>query len=428
MKKILPGLTAIFLSCSLWAQVKFNNLNEVLAFADKNSVAAKMAVLNEETAAKEEQLYRSTLKPRIDITSAADYHFIIPSLVVPDKLVGGSEGKFRALQLGLPFTMSSALELTLPLFNREKWAEAKRYALEKERAKQGSRLSLEQLHTAVAQAYYNALLAKELTLLAAESQKTMAQVMAMLEQRKGEGILAPVDYNRAKAIQADVDNAALQWSLLLSRSHASLHQLLSIPDTDSILLSQTLSIDWIIIPSLETNQRPAYTEAKASVMVAEQMLLQSRKAALPKLSLNGRYSYQSQVQKGQSVSFDMSSIGIKLHVPLFAGGYYKIAQEKVRMLTETAKLREQQILTVLQKEKEDWTALYTVAAKRQKGVQQKLSATADNLRIGQLSLKEGVMEFDEFNTLFQDWIKARMEHLQIVNEGLLYQFLLTQKP
>jgi hypothetical protein len=59
-------------------------------------------------------------------------------------------------------------------------------------------------------------------------------------------------------------------------------------------------------------------------------------------------------------------------------------------------------------------------------MQQKLTATADNLRIAQLSIKEGVMEFDDFHTIFQEWLRANMEHLQVMNEGLFYQFLLTQ--
>jgi hypothetical protein len=60
-------------------------------------------------------------------------------------------------------------------------------------------------------------------------------------------------------------------------------------------------------------------------------------------------------------------------------------------------------------------------------MQQKIAVTADNLRIAQLSMKEGVIEFDDFHAIFQEWLRARMEHLQVVNEGLFYQFLLTQK-
>ena len=56
-----------------------------------------------------------------------------------------------------------------------------------------------------------------------------------------------------------------------------------------------------------------------------------------------------------------------------------------------------------------------------------MAATTDNLRIAQLSIQEGIMEFEDFHTVFQEWLRARMEHLQVVNEGLFYQFLLTQK-
>lgn len=427
MKKTVAALSACFFSISLLAQVQFNSLNEVLAYADKHSLTIKTARLHEEVAEKEEQLYRSTLKPRIDIVGASEYNPIIPSLVVPDKLVGGSEGKFRAVQFGLPLTFSSGLEISMPLFHAEKWSALKKQALEKERAKHSTIRTMEGLHITLAQAYYNTLLARELAVLAEESKKVMLQTMAVLEQRKKEGILSPVEYNRAKAANADVNLAALNWDLLFSKSTANLHQLLNIPFTDSLVLPQRLSIDWTIFTSIDVTGRPAYAEAKTSVMISEQILLQSKKATLPRLSLNGRYSYQWQLQKEQTVAFDMSSIGLRLDIPLFAGGYLKNAQQKAQVLTEAARLHEQQIFSELEKELSDWTTLYATAAKKQKNVQQKLAATADNLRIGQLSLKEGVMEFDDFNIVFQEWVKSRMEHLQILNEGLLYQFLLTQK-
>jgi hypothetical protein len=63
MKKVVSGLAAVLLSLSLWAQLQFKNLDEVLDYADKNSLAAKAAQLNEQLIAKDEQLYRSTLLP-----------------------------------------------------------------------------------------------------------------------------------------------------------------------------------------------------------------------------------------------------------------------------------------------------------------------------------------------------------------------------
>jgi outer membrane protein TolC len=240
-------------------------------------------------------------------------------------------------------------------------------------------------------------------------------------------VLQPVDYNRAKLLQADIDNTAVNWRLLLTRSIDALRQLLNIPTTDSIALVEKLTINWKLEALTEASQRPAFLAAKTSLMIAEQSLLQSKKAAMPKLSMHARYAYQWQVLKGQTVHFDMSTVGLKFSTPLLAGSFYKTIKKKAAILTEAAKVQEQQSLAQLKKEQADWISHFTAAANKQKSMQQKIAVTADNLRIAQLSMKEGVIEFDDFHAIFQEWLRARMEHLQVVNEGLFYQFLLTQK-
>ncbi|HEV7329429.1 MAG TPA: TolC family protein [Flavisolibacter sp.] len=427
MKKQILGLAALFFTLPLWAQIQFGSLDDVLAYADKNSLTAKAAELTEQAAAKNEQLYRSTLLPRLDLATAADYNIIIPSMVVPDKLMGGTDGKYSTIRFGLPFVFTPALEFSLPLINPEKWEELKKYVLEKEKAHYHSAVQLEYLHIQLAQAYFNALAAKELLALAAESKKTVAQLLTVLELRKKEGVLQPVAYNRAKLLQADIDNNAIQWRLLLAKSMNELQQLLHIPETDSLLLAERFTINWQLTELAEASQRPRFLLAKTASKIAEQSILQSKKATLPKLSLQARYAYQWQVQKGQTVQFDMSTVGLRLSVPLFAGGFYKTAQKRAALLTEAAKADEQQSLAQVKKEQANWMIHFTAAADKQKSLQQKIRATSDNLRIAQLSLEEGVMEFDEFHTIFQEWLSARMEHLQVINEGLFYQFLLTQK-
>jgi outer membrane protein TolC len=427
MKKAIAALIAIFFSLPLWAQLQFRSLDEVLAYADNNSLTAKAAQLTEQAAAKDEQLYRSTLMPRLDLVTAADYNVIIPSMVVPDKLLGGTEGKFTTVQFGLPFTLTPAIEFSLPLINPEKWEELKKYALERERAKLNTSMQLEYLHIQLAQAYFNAIAAKELLAVSAESKKTITQLLIILEQRKKEGVLQPVDYNRAKLLQADIDNNAFNWQLLLTKSTNALHQLLNVPATDSITLAEKPTINWELTGLVEASQRPAYLLAKNSLKMAEQSLLQSKKAALPKLLLQARYAYQWQVHKGQTVHFDMSTVGLRLGVPLFAGGFYKTRQNKAAILSEAAKIQDEQSLAQLKKEQADRLSHFTAAAGKQKSLWQKIATTTDNLRIAQLSIREGVMEFDDFNTVFQEWLRARMEYLQVMNEGLFYQFLLTQK-
>jgi outer membrane protein len=225
---------------------------------------------------------------------------------------------------------------------------------------------MEYLHIQLAQAYFNALSAKELIALSAESKSKVDRLLTILEQRKKEGVLQPLDYNRAKQLQADIDNSTISWNLLLSKSMNVLHQLLNLSSTDSIALMEKMVGNWRLPALAEASQRPAFLAAKTSSLIAEQSLMQSKKAALPKLSLQARYAYQWQMHKGQTVHFDMSTIGLKFGVPLFSGGYYKTAQQKAAILTEAAKVEEQQSLANLKKEQADWLNHFIAATNKQK--------------------------------------------------------------
>ena len=59
-------------------------------------------------------------------------------------------------------------------------------------------------------------------------------------------------------------------------------------------------------------------------------------------------------------------------------------------------------------------------------VQQRLLVTTENLRIAQLSMQEGIMEFEAFSNIFSEHTKALAENLQTRLDGILYKTLLTQ--
>jgi hypothetical protein len=71
--------------------------------------------------------------------------------------------------------------------------------------------------------------------------------------------------------------------------------------------------------------------------------------------------------------------------------------------------------------------MYTAAYSKHTVVEQKVKTTSDNLRIARLNVKEGLMEFDEFNNIFMEYNRAKMEYLQNLTDGVLYYLLSTQK-
>jgi outer membrane protein TolC len=210
-----------------------------------------------------------------------------------------------------------------------------------------------------------------------------------------------------------------------------LHQLLNLPDSLPIVLTDSIAnARWQEAPqAAPLSSRPGWKQAEAAVAVAEQQKKESQKAALPKIALNAKYTYQWQLKPSadQHVNFDYSSIGLRLDFPLFQGSFYTASRQKSEQQWELAKLNRQQAANDLTRQQSEWWNGYNAARKKAALLQEKMAVAADNLRIAQLNIKEGVMEFEEFNNIFQEYNKAKMDYLQNTSDGIVYQLLLIQK-
>ena len=150
---------------------------------------------------------------------------------------------------------------------------------------------------------------------------------------------------------------------------------------------------------------------------------------MPSLALNGKFTYQSQFDPSstQHLNYSFSNIGLRLDFPIFQGNYYKAGKQKTAMQLEAAKISQQQTNDEILRQQAEWKSNYEAAIKKQVVLDEKLQLVEDNMRIARLNLKEGLMEFETFNTIFHEYIQARMGYLQNLSDGMLYKLLLTQK-
>ncbi|MBS1565245.1 MAG: TolC family protein [Bacteroidetes bacterium] len=430
--KVFTGLLVLLAVVgSAEGQLRFGSLQELLQYADKNSLVSRQSALQTSISRKDEAINKSGLLPKVNVFGTADYYPIITTQVIPAVIFGGPADKYTKVQFGLPYSFSSGVELTMPVLNPEKWEQLKRYRLQSQQADWTAKTDKENLQIQLTQYYYQALLSAELVKLGHSNEQIMDELMGLLAKRKSNGVLNPADYNRSRNLQLDVQSAGVEYDKSYTQAIIVLHQLLNIPDSLPIVLGDTLAAaQWQETPqAVSVTARPGWKQAEAAVAVAEQQKKESQKAALPKLSLNAKYTYQWQMKPSadQHVSFDYSNVGMRLDFPLFQGNYYNASRQKSGQQWELAKLNQQQTADQLTRQQSEWWNGYNAARKKDALFRAKVLVAEDNLRIAQLSMKEGVMEFDEFNNIFREYNKAKMDLLQNSSDGIVYQLLLTQK-
>jgi len=428
MNRWIYIIAILFSRSPVIAQVHFSNINEVLNYADKNSTVARQGHLRQAVTEEDLVIVRAGLLPKLNTFGTADYGAILPTQVIPESAFGGQNGKFRTVQFGMPWNFSAGVELTVPLINLEKWAQLEKAKLQSVETSWSQKAMLENLRTQITQWYYQALVSKEMMRLNTENIQVVNELMRILEERKRNGILDPADYNRSKNLQLNVETAQRDYEKAWNQCLINLRSLLNIPASISFELRDSIAgFEWPLNDYNGTKiaHRPAWNEVTARTEVAKEYLIESKKAALPKLSLSSRYLYNWQMNSSQNIHFDVGTIGLRLDYTLFNGGYYRRQQKKADLLLQAAYIQQEQTESGLIQQQQEWWNNYTSAFAKKNILQAKVSTATDNLRIARLNLKEGVMEFDAFNNIFSEYTHAKMEQLQNLSDGILYHVMIT---
>jgi outer membrane protein len=413
------------------AQVRISTLQEALNYADKTGTVGRQSTLQQQISRKDEAINKSDLLPKLNLFGTSEYDPLIPVLVVPSSVVGGSAGKYQKVQLGLPWTFSAGAELSFPVINFEKWEQLKRYKLQSLQTEWTSKVNQESLHIQLTQAYYQVLITRELVALNQLDLEITEELMRVMESRKGNGVLDPADYNRSKNLWLDTRSTQIDYQRNYAQSLIDLRQLLVLPDSADLELNDSIASvaeAWTTLPEKRSiTERPAWQEAAVKVAVAELQRKEANRAGLPVISLDSKYTHELQMEPGQHIAYDFSSIGLRLDFPIFRGNYYRLNQQKAELQGELARTTQEQTAADLRHEEQEWWNNFLTAVKKQDVLKQKLTVEEDNLRIARLNMREGVMEFDEFNNIFKEYNKARMDYLQNIDDGIVYQMLLNLK-
>ena len=426
--RLLYTILLFVFTVSAQAQVAIDGLDELLAFADKYSPAAQQAKLQPLLAKQDKRIQASMVYPKVNAFGTGDYYPILATQLIPAEALGGTPGTYLKAQFGLPYVFTAGAEVNVPVISLENWSKLAKAKSQEEQSEWSSRVALENLHLQLTQGYYQALVTKEVLKLNEENESTATELLRIMTERNTQGVIDPADFNRSKNLSLDVKAARIGYTQGLRQS---INNLTSILDTDTIELNEELdNFEWpALYEGATVSNRPAWKEAAWKVRTAELSLRQGRTGGLPELSLYGRYTYNMQTNfepNFNNIEFNVANVGVRLNVPLFQGNYYRSFKQKTKLQLQNAKFEQDRTEAQLKQQQDDWLSKYQAAYSKHKVLTDKVATAKDNLRIASLNIKEGVMEFDEFNNIFIEYNRARMEYLQNLADGILYHLLSTQ--
>jgi outer membrane protein TolC len=224
----------LLLCTGFFAQAQELSLDQLIDQALKTNQDVRIANLNESKTEARINEVKANARPQVNFSGDYKRYLKIPGQVVPASTFGGPEGSYQTLALGLPYNLSSTLQVSQALYNPSVKMGLKAAHVSQELAGLQTVQTREEVAYQVSATYYNL--------------QTVAQQMAFLRSnlRSTERMIQITDllYKNQLSQGIDVDRLRIQQTQArtqLESQGAAYQQLLNMlkyltgtPQTDSL--------------------------------------------------------------------------------------------------------------------------------------------------------------------------------------------------
>jgi len=154
MRKKIVIVSMLFLS-SFVGRTQTFDLEHCLKMADTANPIIRNAKLDVAITTKQVLAYETALLPKLFFAADYKYNAIIPGQLIPGEIAGMPQGTFVAVQFGVPYNLSNALQLNQILYNPQVNAGIKALKVSKEVSEIQSEATTQNVKYQLIQTYYN---------------------------------------------------------------------------------------------------------------------------------------------------------------------------------------------------------------------------------------------------------------------------------
>ncbi|BBE20105.1 outer membrane efflux protein precursor [Aquipluma nitroreducens] len=275
---------------------------------------------------------KGNLFPKLNGITDYRYYTDLPYQLMPADAFGGPAGTYKEVQFGVPQSLNTNLQLTVPIYNPTALGAIKTTRIASELSEVQKRKTDEDVVLEVSNAYYNAqILLNQLAFLDSNMINTnkLLQTTTLLHQQQ---IAKGTDVDR---LQLQLDQLANQRKTVFSQQQQVLNALkflMGKPISDSIQVAITENTLVQLDPQIQATTDMKLIDKKLQFNYAE--LKGLRNSKLPSLGAYGVYGTTGYGNTGANSFFNFHPIGYvgaQLSIPLFNGTItkHKIVQKKI---------------------------------------------------------------------------------------------------
>ena len=406
----------------------FVSLDQFTEFALKNNPSIQQAILNEKVEKQNVNSAISPLLPTANAIGTISDNLILPSTVLPAALV--PTFKETAIQFGSKYNINPSGTVNLNLINAANYEGLFISKKNLQLAGANTQLTIEQIKTSLAQAYYLYLFYQRNYGFAEENLHNADSLLAITQVRFDNQYIDELDLNRSKSAELQLQNSLDQSKILLQKALNSLTVLAGLSINEKIIIEDKLEIhDGSSVDMITTSplNRPAVQVSMLRVVVNQMSLRREKLRFSPELSLFGNYGVNGfnnnfRFSDASQQWYQNSTIGVSLNVPVFAGAikYFNVQKAKLNQQIAELDLKNTRIKT--EKEDQDLILDYTKAQNDLKVRQKQLFLAERDYKLALVKYRNESISYDNVINVRNELLQAQQLLLQAQADYVTAQY------
>lgn len=348
MKNMATLLLSMCLPISFtWAQP--HSLKSCLQYALKHNQNIAISRYSEQAGEEKVKETRAMALPQVNVNASMADNLKRQVIVLPAEFIGGEPGTFTTILAGTKYTTGASAEASQQVFNQSVFTGLKAAKASRDYYAVHTKLTEEEVVDQVAHAYYNILITREQLRFQQTNIRNLEQLVQTTRAQLENGLARKIDLDRINVTLTNSRTRNTQLENQLELQQYQLKMLMGMPADAPLQLEETAltELESHTAGMAATTIQPFDPDKLLTISllnVQERLYKYQKQASVaeyfPKLSLFANYSFNALSNEfdffnknSTSIHYDMSSVGVRLSIPIFDGFGRKarVAQNSIEL-------------------------------------------------------------------------------------------------
>jgi len=267
-------------------ELRFNNIDSLFSYADKNS--SVMKTNDKQTLLAKYQKIAAVANVvdfKDPVTGTLTDNTKLPVSFIPADLLGGPPGTFKEITLGQQYVSNFGIAPQIDIINAGAWAQIRTANINEEITSTNNLLNKKSLYESIAACYYNICSFLEQVEITKKNLAATDTLLLIVNDKYSQGLVRQQDVNDASINKLTLQDKLNQQQVSLEQQYNSLKILCDIPQNVTVVIEAELNYSQQFSADMQPNSQLQLRSYLLQAESARADLRMNRLSNLPVISL-----------------------------------------------------------------------------------------------------------------------------------------------